>query len=229
MKAVPSTFYEINEQTQQEENTPRGFAGATIGSGIEPNVHGFPSPSMTVTSGAVAMSIIGLYDKEEPTELPAYKLVWLSPDLENIEYRGLYTIRQIPEDIRQQLRSLRQQETEKDSYDIADSITEWITEASGTEQAALVPELRELRPKDIRVLLSSLADSEVRFRSERLLHAIAGLLDTDDKRLAQASALCLLQCGGVLGGTLLRFRLANPASLPHIDLILGAINLLTSR
>lgn len=229
MKAVSSTYFETNEQSQQETDVSRSFAGATVGSGIERDIPDFPSLSMTRLSGAVALSIFDLVDKEGSAELNTYKTVLLSPHLEVLEYSGLYTVRQLPERVREQLRNLCQQESEAEQYEIADTITEWMTEASGTEQATLAPELHELRPKDIRVLLSALADSEVRLRSERLLHTIAGLLGSDDKRLAQASALCLLQCGGVLGGTLLQFRLANPASLPHINLILGAINLLTSR
>ena len=152
----------------------------------------------------------------------------LLPDLEGLEYSGLYTVRQLPEGVREQLRNLCQQESEEALYNIADTITDWITEASGTEQATLAAEFRELRSRDVRVLLSALADSEVQLQSERLLHTIAGFLGSDDKRLAQTAAICLLQCGGVLGSTLLQFRLANPASLPHVELILGAINLLAS-
>jgi len=229
MKAVSSTYFETDEQTPSEVDVSRSFAGATVGSEIERDTPDFPSPSMTLPSGTIALSIFDLVGEEGSTELNTYKTVLLSPHIAGLEYSGLYTIRQLPERVREQLRNLCQQESEEQQYEIADTITEWMVEASGTEQATLAPELRELRSKDIRVLLSALADSEVRLRSERLLHAIAGLLDSDDKRLAQASALCLLQCGGVLGGTLLRFRLANPASLPHIDLVLGAINLLTSR
>lgn len=229
MKAVSSTYFETDEQTPSEADVSRSFAGATVGSEIERDTPDFPSLSMTLPSGAIALSIFDLVGEEGSKELKYYKTVLLLPHIAGLEYSGLYTIRQLPERVREQLRILCQQESEEQQYEIADTITEWMAEASGTEQSTLAPELRELRPKDIRVLLSALADSEVRLRSERLLHAIAGLLDSDDKRLAQASALCLLQCGGVLGGTLLRFRLANPTSLPHIDLVLGAINLLTSR
>ena len=231
MKAVPSTYFdsETNEQTRLEADILRSFPGATVSSGIEREISELPSPSMTQYSEPVVVSIYDQVDKEGSTERIPYKTVLLLPDLEGLEYSGLYTVRQLPEGVREQLRNLCQQESEAEQYEIADTITEWMTDASGTEQATLAPELHELRHQDIRVLLSALADSEVRLRSERLLHTIAGLLGSDDKRLAQASALCLLQCGGVLGGTLLRFRLANPASLPHINLILGAINLLTSR
>lgn len=231
MKAVPNTYFdsETNEQTRLEADILRSFPGATVSSGIEREISELPSPSMTQYSEPVVISIYDQVDKEGSTERIPYKTVLLLPDLEGLEYSGLYTVRQLPEGVREQLRNLCQQESEAEQYEIADTITEWMTDASGTEQATLAPELHELRHQDIRVLLSALADSEVRLRSERLLHTIAGLLGSDDKRLAQASALCLLQCGGVLGGTLLRFRLANPASLPHINLILGAINLLTSR
>jgi len=230
MKAVPSTYFdsETNEQTRLEADILRSFPGATVSSGIEREISELPSPSMTQYSEAVVISIYDQVDKEGSTERIPYKTVLLLPDLEGLEYSGLYTVRQLPEGVREQLRILCQQESEEALYNIADTITDWITEASGTEQATLASEFHKLRSRDVRVLLSALADSEVQIQSERLLHTIAGFLGSDDKRLAQTAAICLLQCGGVLGSTLLQFRLANPASLPHVELILGAINLLAS-
>lgn len=231
MKVVQRIYTdsETNDEMRLEESVLRGLTGTTVNSGIEPDTPHRSSPSMTQDVGSQIISFCYPIEEGESTERIPDKTLLLWPGLEGWEYRGLYTVRQVPEGVREQLRSLLQHESEGELYEIADSIANWVTEASGAEQAALAAELSELRSKDVRVLLSALADSEVQLRSERLLHTIAGFLDSDDKRLAQAAALCLLQCGGGLGGTLIRFRLDNPASLPHVELILGAINLLAAN
>lgn len=136
---------------------------------------------------------------------------------------------ELPQKVREQMLDLRQEKSEDTLYEIADAVAEWVVDASGAEQTAFAVDLRELPSRGARILLSALADAEVRLTSETLLYTIASFLGSEDKRLAQAAAVCLLECGGALGGALLRDRLKDPATLPHVQLIRGVMDLLAPQ
>ena len=141
---------------------------------------------------------------------------------------SLYRDTRLPENIREELSKLNEVLPEKTIYEVADQIAGWMEDASTAEENNFAIHLNNLSTKGSHILLSALADAEVQIGSEQLLHTIAGFLRSDDKRLAQSSAVCLLRCGGTLGEKLLRVQLWNPDSLPHVQLILGTINLLAS-
>ena len=164
---------------------------------------------------------------EQKTEVNLEKFVWLWRPSKGSEWKGLYT--RLPEKLREQLDTLNQEQHEDTLYDIADEIVRWLRDASRAEQSFFSSYVSRLTPTAAHILVSAIADSEVQLTSERLLYTIAGFLGSDDKRLVQSAAICLLQCGSVVGGTLLRERLNRPASLLHVQLVLGAINLLTSK
>jgi len=229
MKAVANIYSdsEINDTTAQEILGFRSFPGATVSSGSACDVFDVPSTSMTQYPEALVVSVFSGPDEEESMGPVPTRSVFLLPGLKGLEFSELYTVRELPEVVRDQLSNFHQQDSEQELYKIADVIVEWVTDASATEQAALSAEFHELQPRNLHVLLSALTDSEVQLKSETLRHTIAGVLSSHDKRLAQTAALCLLQCGGRLGKALLQFRLANAVSVPHCDLILGAIKLVT--
>lgn len=151
----------------------------------------------------------------------------LTSDVPNVQISSLPDL---PQGIRNQLTELSPASaSEDDLYEIADAVADWVANASDAEQAVFAIYLQELSPRGARVLLSALADSEVHIRSEQLLWTIASFLDSEDKRLAQAAAVCLLDCGDALGSRILRERITRAESIPHAQLIQGIIDLLASK
>lgn len=218
MRAISSPYSEAEDKVNREKSFYKSLPGATVSSGIDREPSNLPSSSMTDFPEATPVVIIS-----------PERTFWLWMQAERSEWTGLYTVPRLPDKLREQLETLNQEQREDTLYKIADEIAGWVTDASGAEQSVFSTYVSELRPRLARILISAIADAEVALASERLLHTIAGYLGSEDKRLAQTAAVCLLQCGGGLGGTLLRARLNNSASLPHIHLILGAINLLASK
>jgi hypothetical protein len=188
----------------------------------------FSEPALKTLSGESNLyrSRLSWNTDEQETEVNLEKFVWLWRQSKGSEWTGLYT--RLPEKLRDQLETLNQKEREDTLYDVADEIARWLRDASRAEQSVFSSYVSRLTPTAARILISAIADSEVQLSSERLLYTIGGFLGSEDKRLAQSAAICLLQCGSAVGGTILRDRLNRPASLPHVQLILGAINLLTS-
>lgn len=136
----------------------------------------------------------------------------------------------LPQEVRTRLTDLRQASaSEEDLYEKADEVAEWATTASEAEQTAFAICLQELPPIGACILLSALADAEAKLTSEPLLWAIAGFLDSDDKRLAQATTACLLECGGAFGRALLQDRMKDSVHLPHVRLIQGIMDLLAPK
>jgi len=219
MMAISSSYSEAEDRLTREVPLYESLTGATANSGIERETLAVQSLSMTDSpQTALAVEVI--------TKGQERILLWRP---KGGEWTGLYTSLRLPENIREDLAMLREEECEDTVYKIADSIAKWMADASGAEQRVLATSFGGLTVRGVRILLSAIADAEVQLRSEHLLHTIAGFLGSEDKRLAQTAGVCLLQCGGGLGGTLLRARLNDPASLPHIQLILGAIHLLSSQ
>lgn len=136
----------------------------------------------------------------------------------------------LPQEIRNQLTEISQASASEDNlYEMADAVTEWVVNTSDAEQAVLATYLQELSPRGARVLVSALADSEVHLQSEQLLWTITSFLDSEDKRLAQAAAVCLLECGGTLGRCILIERMKEAEFIPHAQLIQGIQELLVSK
>lgn len=136
----------------------------------------------------------------------------------------------LPQEVRKHLSDLHSsQEDENSLYEIADAIAEWIEDASEPEQTALAVPILDLPPRGACILVSAFADSEVLLASEVVLRTIASWVYSDDKRLAQAAAACLLECGGIFGQTLLQDRMKNSTAIPHAQLIQGIINFLEQR
>jgi hypothetical protein len=218
MRAISSPYSEAEGKLNREESFYKSLTGATASSGIEREPSNLPSLSMTDFPEAAPVVIIS-----------PERTFWLWRQAERSEWTGLYTVPRLPDKLREQLQILHREEREDGLYKIADAIADWMIDASGAEQSVFATYIGGLTARSARILFSAIADAEVQVASERLLHTIAGFLGSEDKRLAQTAAVCLLQCGGGLGGTLLRARLNSPASLPHIQLILGAVNLLSSK
>lgn len=201
------------------------FTGATANSGIQTESQELPSISMTDLRETSPIAILTPSEKEiAPLGREGLLFRWLKGS----EWI-LYTSYQLPESVERQLNSLQGERSEEALYTIADEIAVWFADTTVPEQNLLAKSLDALSVKASRILLASLADAGIELESELLLHTIAGFLGSEDKRLAQASAICLIQCGGNLGETLLRTRLSNPESLPHDKLILGVINFMTSK
>jgi hypothetical protein len=75
-------------------------------------------------------------------------------------------------------------------------------------------------------ILISLCDDEFKTTNEALLKAVANLLKSEDKILAQHAAIFLYMSGGKLGETLLNDKINNE-ELPHIVYVKGIIPLLS--
>ena len=195
----------------------------TANSGIQRESLDGASLSMTEL-GVGNILIYYLADSLEQDHLNLDKLWWRRGP----EWTGLYAVLRLPENIREKLGNLNGVLTEDTLYETADQIASWIEDASIAEQNTFATHINELSVKGARILLSAFADAEVQLASEQLLHTITGFLHSDDKRLSQTAAVCLLRCGGKPGKTLLSAQLWNPASLPHMQLILGAIKLFAS-
>lgn len=217
-------------------------AGATAGTGITGELPDLPSLSMTHPGPPLVYYLPQEGELEHSSEMKS-RFFWLGLGqyLEtSSEWGGVYALprkrsvlfpqeAELPQKVREHMRDLRQVENEGTLYEIADTIAEWVADTSEDEQAAFAADLRELPTRGARILLSALADAEVRLTSETLLYTIASFLGSEDKRLAQSVAVCLLQCGGALGRALLRDRLKDPASLPHVQLIQGVMGLLVPQ
>jgi hypothetical protein len=245
VRAIPSSYSEEGE-LRQDASFYKVFTGSTASTGIDREAFNLPSLSMTdfpeaapvmIFSATAARTLSGegnLYGShffwntdEQETEINLEKFVWLWRESKGLEWTGLYT--RLPEKLREQLEALNQEKREDRLYDIADEIARWLRDASRAEQSVFSNYVTRLIPTAVRILISAIADSEVQLSSGRLLYTIAGFLGSEDKRVAQSAAICLLQCGSGVGGALLRDRVNRPASLPHVQLILGTINLLTSK
>jgi hypothetical protein len=151
----------------------------------------------------------------------------LTSDIPNVQ---IFSLPDLPQRIRNQLTELSQASaSEDDLYEIADAVAEWLANASDSEQAVLATYLQELPARSARILLSAFADGEVHLKGEQLLWTIASFLDSEDERLAQAAAVCLLECGSALGGRALLERMIEAESIPHAQLIQGIIEMLASK
>jgi hypothetical protein len=212
MTAGSGSYYETNDPAQLKALFYRSQAGATAESGIRRDLSDLPSLSM----------------EEGETKYGHGRIVRLWRLLRGSEWAGLYSF-PLPLEVSQRMKSLCQEENEETSYKIADAIAEWVGDASGAEQTVFTTHVRELSPTGARILFAALSDAEVRIASEWLLHAIAEFLSSDDKRLAQAAAVCLLTSSSALGRTLVQQKLKDPTSLPHAQLIRGIMNLLASE
>jgi hypothetical protein len=204
------------------------LAGVTASSaGVEGDLADFPSLSMTDVP--LPPIIIDYATSQSGDKFNLDRLVWLWRRRNPSEWSGLYTIRELPASIGEEIQKLHGDKSDTELYTIVDTIADWVAGASASEQGALSKEISKLPVNSLRILLSGLADSEVTLTSQRLLYAISGFVGSGDKRIAQSATVCLLQCGDALGGALLRTRLNNPATLPHAQLIVGAIKLLASE
>jgi hypothetical protein len=151
----------------------------------------------------------------------------LTSDVPHVQIASLPDL---PQGIHNRLTELSQASaSEDDLYAIAEAVTEWIANAADSEQAVLATYLQELPARSARILLSSFADGGVHFTSEQLLWTVAGFLDSEDERLAQAAAVWLLECGNALGRRILLGRMTEAESIPHAQLIQGIMELLASK
>jgi hypothetical protein len=137
-------------------------------------------------------------------------------------------IRVLPEfsqEVKHYLDCLQKPASDDDLYTIADKIAEWLSEASDDHQTALAAYLPELPTVSARTLLSAFGDAEVTLTSAALLGAIARFVYSEDGRLSQAAAACLLICGGETGKLLMREILQSPSGIPHARLVQGIVDL----
>ena len=133
----------------------------------------------------------------------------------------------LPQKVRAQLLELQHaSENGNDLYETADVVAEWVVGSSELEQTGLATYLSDLSPKAACTLLSAFADAEALLKSETLLRTVANFVFSDDKRLAQAAAACLLACGESFGKTLLEERMQAPEDIPHVRLVQGIVDLL---
>lgn len=134
----------------------------------------------------------------------------------------------LPQEVREQLDILCASSRDSDSlYETADALTEWLRESSTDYQATLASYLAQLSPSGARTLLSAFADAEIALTSVILLQAVAAFMHTEERRLAQVAATCLLICGGKVGKALVDEKLQTPPPVPHAELIQGIVNLLS--
>jgi hypothetical protein len=236
--AVASSYSETADRVRNQPRRPiyRSLSSATTDTGIIGETPDLPSLSMTHLGPPLVLVYYSTPEGElgHRSEIePGFFRLGLRQHLErSSEWDEVYALPQevkLPQKIREPMLDLRQAKSEATLYEIADMVTEWAADASQVEQTAFAVYLWELPVRGVRILLSALADAEVRFTSEMLLYTITSFLGSEDKRLAQTAAVCLLQCGGALGGALLQDRLKDPATIPHVQLIQGVMDLLTPQ
>lgn len=153
--------------------------------------------------------------------------IWKQPFDNPTSDFSFLIIPDLPQEVRAHLRELQHAaENENDLYETADAVAEWAVDSSEPEQIVLATYLSNLSPRAACTLFSAFADAEVSLKSETLLHTVADCLFSNDKRLAQASAACLLACGGAFGKMLLQERMQTPEDIPHVRLVQGIVDLL---
>jgi len=131
-----------------------------------------------------------------------------------------------PDEIEAAIDTMQEDRTQESLlYEAAETILSWIQGniESNEFQMVLLSILQLLPPSGVRVLLASLADNVVHVKNPSLVKKIAEHLFSDNKRIAQAAALCLLKCADRAGSEILKTSIsANP---PNAKLLAGILKM----
>lgn len=139
-----------------------------------------------------------------------------------------YSISDFPEDVKEKIKRLQSQleiEDEEALYNDARSIAIWLIDQPNEYQDALVEYLKSMPLLSRQELIATFSDVEVKISSKNLLELISSYLASDNKDLAQNSAICLMSCGSETGRYILN-RVLSTQELPCKHLIQGIVKLL---
>ncbi len=120
---------------------------------------------------------------------------------------------------------------ERTLYSYAEIIAHWFEDNSEAEakgaHECLAEYLIRLKPERARTLLAGLSDSDFSTKDSRLIFAVESSVMSEDKELAQCTAIFLVTCCGRIGKGLLAARLKEP-EFHHKNLVQGIFDLLTN-
>lgn len=129
-----------------------------------------------------------------------------------------------PDEVREAFRELvRNDLNEPVLYEYADTISVWFENEKNSDEAALLMNsmMREFNDRALRILLGSFSDNGTPVHHVLIIERISECLFKEDKRLAQAAAICLIGC--CKRRDLVQHAVeANP---PNMNLIRGILEL----
>lgn len=102
-----------------------------------------------------------------------------------------------PDEVREAFRELvRNDLNEPVLYEYADTISVWFENEKNSDEAALLMNamMREFNDRALRILLGSFSDNGTPIHHGLIIERISECLFKEDKRLAQAAAICLIGC-----------------------------------
>ncbi len=110
-------------------------------------------------------------------------------------------------------------------YAWSEEIVQWASDDKDSKHEILSLFLGLMPDRSKHILLSTLCDYEFSTSSLSLINTVSAFLDTDCKRLAQASASFLCSCSGSTGIGVIDMFIKNKR-VKHVDLVLGIVTIL---